>query len=1545
MVYQGYLAIGGEDGVGTTELINAQRAYAYARHVIPALPLDMPPENLAPDLPALLGHGEYSSPLADMAPWVDPDDPASTEFLGLFPTELRGFDDSTWHSDTVEFLGDGGVALGGRNEGREMRVKALMLASSEAGLQVGKTWLRNILSDAACRDAGIECGGEALITLASPPEACPELLTPVEPGQVHPCLAPFVRQYYRVTCTEGFQVRRQWWTECGPLIEVEFLLYAGVPQPHRLPEFIGVAQSDALATFTNLVENPSFEASVDGVVAGPYVDVSRDNGWAASGDYSLQLTPKRQDPRVRRNYVLNPSFETDLSDWAKGDPPALVSYAWTGTPDESPSTMSEGGVVAATNLVTNPRGRNTSGTVVVRENLYNPANLAGWSVTTTGTILQGSYDGYAFPVTPGEVYSFRRTLPLSSRFRFGFTDVTPADGVQTFDGSWDGAHDADEVVNGVVVPANATHMVLYLSNTQTGDVPLLIEKAPVAGEYFDGDTSPDTDLTPAWTGTAGASTSQLTAPKPVGWSVTTGSVVYYSASQDAVAAYQPDPEAVNLARYLMNIAEGDTGTLVMEAMTPQAGEVFVQPLVGAVDPVVYQASPGEWATQRAGWGPAIGDLTGVMQIYSQDVTTLYVRAASIDGTDSYTGPWFDGRVPDEAVADWTIARTNEGFSGDYSMLTTVTSPGAGVSYVADLATMSAPQRSTAFYVKVDAADPLIDGVKAEVSFLDSGGAEVGHRSATFSVAPSGWTRIALAAPANSTAATQLAISLRARSVANGEARVFQTGDTLIVDGVLAEASTLAGTYFDGDTPDEGGVTYAWDPSDGSSTATYDGAIISTRTYVDLTDGQDLAYGMEPGSSYHLQAVLHLSGAQGQSQGEDARTLQVVWTNYNGSEQVVRSAQAPNAAGDWPLSLDFEVPDNVSKGVVRLYSGGDRTSWWDAVLLSEGTPPQYFDGSTPDEDGWTYEWVDTTPYLAHAWTGPPGASTSTESVDGVVVRENLVPNPSFEYGMDGVIGYDATCIVTRSGETSWDGAYSARVDSTGGGNSLGITEDVNVPPGTWTLTARIYVPAASVASTDGTVRLRLGATPAVDVPVSIVASEWFEVSTTVTTTQTETLFWVSVNGAWSAGQWVYMDGVQIASDPGPYFDGDTEDIYQGASVARYNPIPPETISDVECDPTDVTVVLRRNLAPNPLPGNPTGWIPWPEKGNFTRSFVADDTLRAGGQSARVVRGSGNASVYCAYLRYVGYADVPSRPRVVAGERYTVSMYVKLDRTGKARMAVNVWNSSRNEIAEYRSTIPDLTQNGWARLSLTFTAPQGAASLGVHAWTYVTSSTNAPTGATSWFSQVLVERAASVGTYFDGNFTDTAELDYSWEGVPNRSPSIITQADTGDLLVDPDCEYVPPPPTPPAVVTDCIETPAEWTRYTVLVTNDNVPRWGSAVPVVTLSTGDVAARQVRIRFYPLNDPLDPLRYNECDYEMEFILTYLPPSTTMVIDGVRRQATASVGGNDPVSALHLLTGSGGAPYTWGTLTCDRDYAMTVDVAPLAEDVVVSLDLVGRE
>jgi hypothetical protein len=61
---------------------------------------------------------------------------------------------------------------------------------------------------------------------------------------------------------------------------------------------------------------------------------------------------------------------------------------------------------------------------------------------------------------------------------------------------------------------------------------LLIEKAPKAGPYFDGATTPDPLHIPSWTGTPGASASVLTAPVPAGWSASGGETAIFVTDDD-----------------------------------------------------------------------------------------------------------------------------------------------------------------------------------------------------------------------------------------------------------------------------------------------------------------------------------------------------------------------------------------------------------------------------------------------------------------------------------------------------------------------------------------------------------------------------------------------------------------------------------------------------------------------------------------------------------------------------------------------------------------------------------------------------------------------------------------------------------------------------------------------------------------------------------------------------------------------------------------------------------------------------------------------------
>lgn len=167
-----------------------------------------------------------------------------------------------------------------------------------------------------------------------------------------------------------------------------------------------------------------------------------------------------------------------------------------------------------------------------------------------------------------------------------------------------------------------------------------------------------------------------------------------------------------------------------------------------------------------------------------------------------------------------------------------------------------------------------------------------------------------------------------------------------------------------------------------------------------------------------------------------------------------------------------------------------------------------------------------------------------------------------------------------------------------------------------------------------------------------------------------------------------------------------------------------------------------------------------------------------------------------------------------------------------------------------------------------------------------------------------------------------------------------ADNGPQPIqDPDCR-VPLPPRPPTVPDLCITDPDQWRRYQFDVPDPYIPEWADTVPILTINTKKEDVRQLRIRFYA--NPFGKLRPDlideSCDFCGEFLVSYIPKNSTMVIDGMERSAiitthdgaTATAFNSRVWTASHLLYGSGGMPMSWPILTCGTGYAMTVDVVP---------------
>ena len=106
---------------------------------------------------------------------------------------------------------------------------------------------------------------------------------------------------------------------------------------------------------------------------------------------------------------------------------------------------------------------------------------------------------------------------------------------------------------------------------------------------------------------------------------------------------------------------------------------------------------------------------------------------------------------------------------------------------------------------------------------------------------------------------------------------------------------------------------------------------------------------------------------------------------------------------------------------------------------------------------------------------------------------------------------------------------------------------------------------------------------------------------------------------------------------------------------------------------------------------------------------------------------------------------------------------------------------------------------------------------------------------------------------------------------------------------------------------------------------------SVPRLLLTTGTKEARGVRVRFFPrplgiLQDASDLDPNTACG---EFMVDYIPPSSTFYIDALTRHCQVKRPGYAISPADHLVGGlTAGALFQWPVLTCGMDYMMVLDV-----------------
>lgn len=180
----------------------------------------------------------------------------------------------------------------------------------------------------------------------------------------------------------------------------------------------------------------------------------------------------------------------------------------------------------------------------------------------------------------------------------------------------------------------------------------------------------------------------------------------------------------------------------------------------------------------------------------------------------------------------------------------------------------------------------------------------------------------------------------------------------------------------------------------------------------------------------------------------------------------------------------------------------------------------------------------------------------------------------------------------------------------------------------------------------------------------------------------------------------------------------------------------------------------------------------------------------------------------------------------------------------------------------------------------------------------------------------------------NYQDPAGHDCSWQNTAYD-----------DFINDPYYTAISQPPQAPTIKPPNLLNITSWRRRTVGIPTDYSDKPGRVVPVVHINV-PADTQQVRLRFYQTADGL-----TDCDYEGEFLISYIPAGATLKLDGVRREVSVTLADGRIVPGSHLIFGSGGRPFSWPTLGCHENYTMTVDMMPAQAGVVAMLDVAVRE
>lgn len=408
---------------------------------------------------------------------------------------------------------------------------------------------------------------------------------------------------------------------------------------------------------------------------------------SATGTAAVSVTTPGGAPVLGRNLATNPSFEAtsgtvEVRRNLASDPRATTSGTVAGQARWGPRWAGLGGTVT-TVAISGPASDGPwvfSGTHIPTFLRKTWTVSGGVSQTgfdhTVGAYSNAGVSTTGLPVTAGETYTFSSYM-RASVVPTGSTATTFTMGVTFRDGLGARILPVPEFVRVTPVagqwvrvaltaaaPAGAATVSIGTDVLGTGTWPvgatldgtgLLVEASSGLGAYFDGSTSPDSDLTPTWTGTANASASVLNGVGVAGvTAVDLGQGVQYRTADAPVAGSSAlrtmlrTTGVIGLPIIGFLPTTGTTYTMLLRArartrattVTPRirgaAGTPVTLP-VGVWTEIRLTVAAGSGTLPQTGLLIASGSGHQPSDLIDVDCTAL------VEGV--YTGPWFDGSNP------------------------------------------------------------------------------------------------------------------------------------------------------------------------------------------------------------------------------------------------------------------------------------------------------------------------------------------------------------------------------------------------------------------------------------------------------------------------------------------------------------------------------------------------------------------------------------------------------------------------------------------------------------------------------------------------------------------------------------------------------------------------------------------------------------------------------------------------------------------------------------------------------------------------------------